>query len=73
MTTFENEYDGYLKNIMINESNKKRNVRKWATDILRVNHKVGIDKEVKLKDFKGQYGRVNAELYLKNSGYWWTT
>ena len=69
MATFENEFDGSL---LKPKKSKKDNPQKWAKEVLRQNHKYGLDKTIKLKDFEGKYGKLNAELYLKNTGVWWT-
>lgn len=47
----------------------KETVQQKAKRVLREFHKIGVDKEVHLKDFNGEYGQLNAEIYLKNTGY----
>jgi len=46
----------------------KETTQQKAIRILKDFHSIGIDKEIKEKDFKGKYGELNAEVYLKNTG-----
>ena len=41
---------------------------KFAKDILRQNHKIGLDKELKLSDFNYNDYSINAWVYLRNIG-----
>lgn len=50
------------------KQNDRLTTKQYAKKVLRDFHSIGVDKEVKAKDFDGVWGEQNATLYLKNTG-----